>query len=175
MGQDFMVGLTGSFIAATIGALGSFFMQIWSEKKKRKEAEIREFTQRVSSSLAETATRVGGQIAIELDSVVAEYVSTAATGLAGLNPDATRTAIENQIKEVQSQIVQITHRLPNEADIRNILIKLALLEKTIENITTSLTNLEGKILTKWDVVWIVFLTVGALGGILTILKAVAAN
>jgi len=31
MGQDFMVGLTGSFIAATIGALGSFFMQIWRE------------------------------------------------------------------------------------------------------------------------------------------------
>ena len=79
--------------------------------------------------------------------------------------------VERQVALVRAKIEQIEARLPAEAVLDKVAsVNDAILATRLEALDASIRELKDKLLTKWDVVVIVFGIIGGLGGMIGILK-----
>lgn len=81
--------------------------------------------------------------------------------------------IDKQISTLQTRIEEIENRFPSKATLEKISsVNDAILATKVENLAKSIEELNRKLLTKWDVAKVVFLVIGGLGGLLTIIFVV---
>ena len=82
-----------------------------------------------------------------------------------------RGKIEQRVEAVKRRIDEIETRFPAEATLDKVAsINDAILATKIEALSAEVERLQSNLITKWDVATIIFLVLGALGGLILSLR-----
>jgi hypothetical protein len=166
-----------AFCALIASAISAFFSSIRRKKTEKRRTEIiKLYEDKLSHSLDEYRKLYSNQ---NLNDVWKSLVEISASSTASSpisSPSFPKHEIQKEIdtrvESLKERIEEIENRFPEQSTIDKIAsVNDAILATQIENLEKTLKKLEEKLLTRWDVVKIVFQIIAALSALIGVILA----
>lgn len=172
-----------SAIIAAIGALVASLIAARFSVNRRKEEEMRRmeimklYEERLSRRLGEYRKLYTLEDLNELwESLLEKSASASASSpisVRSMSKNDVQKEIDQRVESLKERIAGIENRFPQQSTIDKIAsVNDAILATQVENLDKSINQLEEKLLTRWDVVKIVFQIIAALSGLIGVILAI---
>jgi len=179
--------MIGAIVSAIASLIASIFSALKSRKKKEREEEQRKiflikFNEMWEKSYKldfdnDYTNRISKYYFYDTLHKDTESHKNWRIILSQLSTPISETEIDAKVKEkfdeIKNRVEEIEKRFPKESTIEKIAsVNDAILATNIESLTESLKRIEDKMLTKWDVVKIVFEVIAVIGLIVGLVFAI---
>ena len=160
MSLDISVLPVAAGVVASLLSAGGFALV--KRTSERSLAKLQEAARTRLAEIFATAyqakqiTTPDGQVSSELLKEVEQGILKGVSEREGLSREQVRKDVDNRMTEVRTRLEAIEKRFPNDSTIDKVAsINDALLAQRLEQLAASISQLENKILAKWDVALIV--------------------
>lgn len=149
-----------------MSGLATLFAAWQSMREKRRQERVEEERRRLFREEAYKALKPGDIFDLMRLNVGEDVPSSLPRWPEGDIPskEEIEEEVQSEVTVLQERLERIEQRFPEESTVEKISsINDAILATRVEQLQRSLDNLESRLITKWDVVTVVFVVLGAVG------------